>query len=130
MSIVTCPNCKMKVLPRSDGTCPSCQKIIVQPDGLPTRQEETQPTKKSTAPSYGPGLRFIIAGGVIELLGRLAINAIEDSAHGIGAIRYVAMMNTLTPIMGTIDVVMTVLVILGIYLLMRAFIARKKALNS
>jgi hypothetical protein len=28
--IKTCPNCKMRVLPKSDGTCPSCQTIISQ----------------------------------------------------------------------------------------------------
>ena len=28
MSIVTCPNCKMRVLPNPDGTCPSCRAMI------------------------------------------------------------------------------------------------------
>lgn len=28
MSIMTCPNCKMQVLPNSDGTCPSCGAVI------------------------------------------------------------------------------------------------------
>jgi tetratricopeptide (TPR) repeat protein len=30
MNLTTCPNCKMRVLPKSDGTCPSCQAIIQQ----------------------------------------------------------------------------------------------------
>ena len=29
-TVVTCPNCKMRVLPKADGTCPSCQAIIPQ----------------------------------------------------------------------------------------------------
>ena len=32
MSIVICPNCKMKVIPRSDGSCPSCQFELALPD--------------------------------------------------------------------------------------------------
>jgi hypothetical protein len=32
MNIVTCPNCKMKVIPRSDGSCPSCQFELSQPE--------------------------------------------------------------------------------------------------
>ncbi len=30
MNFQTCPNCKMRVFPKSDGTCPSCQSIIPQ----------------------------------------------------------------------------------------------------
>lgn len=29
-AIVTCPNCNMRILPRADGTCPSCQAIIMR----------------------------------------------------------------------------------------------------
>jgi hypothetical protein len=32
MNIVTCPNCKMRVIPRSDGSCPSCQFELSQPE--------------------------------------------------------------------------------------------------
>ena len=32
MSIVICPNCKMKVIPRSDGNCPSCQFELALPE--------------------------------------------------------------------------------------------------
>jgi len=28
IDIVTCPKCKMRVLPKNDGTCPSCQAFI------------------------------------------------------------------------------------------------------
>ncbi len=46
MNIVVCPNCKMKVIPRSDGSCPSCQFELSQPEeaidfvapALPTNQ--------------------------------------------------------------------------------------------
>jgi len=29
VGITVCPNCEMKVVPKSDGTCPSCQSKIV-----------------------------------------------------------------------------------------------------
>ncbi len=29
-TIVTCPNCKIRVLPKADGTCPSCHTIILK----------------------------------------------------------------------------------------------------
>ena len=28
MNIVICPNCKMKVVPHADGSCPSCQFML------------------------------------------------------------------------------------------------------
>jgi hypothetical protein len=28
MNMTTCPKCKMRVLPKADGTCPSCQAVI------------------------------------------------------------------------------------------------------
>ena len=28
MNMITCPKCKMRVLPKADGTCPSCQAVI------------------------------------------------------------------------------------------------------
>lgn len=30
VGVTVCPNCKMRVLPKSDGTCPSCQSRIMQ----------------------------------------------------------------------------------------------------
>ena len=30
MDLSICPNCKMHVLPKLDGTCPSCQSMIPQ----------------------------------------------------------------------------------------------------
>ena len=30
MNVTTCPNCKMRVIPKSDGTCPSCQTQLYQ----------------------------------------------------------------------------------------------------
>lgn len=32
MTIIQCPNCKMTVLPNPDGTCPSCQSMIIIQD--------------------------------------------------------------------------------------------------
>ena len=42
MSIVTCPKCKMRVIPKPDGTCPSCQAVIGQkpPPDHPVRVKQ------------------------------------------------------------------------------------------
>ncbi len=36
MSIVVCPNCRLRVLPKSDGSCPSCHAILEKADQQPT----------------------------------------------------------------------------------------------
>jgi hypothetical protein len=46
MNYSICPKCKMRVLPKSDGTCPSCQSIILQKGSKP---KSTKRTKKSPA---------------------------------------------------------------------------------
>lgn len=30
MEIITCPNCKVRVIPKTDGKCPNCQSIILK----------------------------------------------------------------------------------------------------
>jgi hypothetical protein len=60
MNMVTCPKCKMRVLPKEDGTCPSCQAVIspskiartsksalVKPEkaSLPLKQKSSAGTK-------------------------------------------------------------------------------------
>jgi hypothetical protein len=42
MPITTCPNCHMRIWPRPDGSCPSC-------NGLITQTEAPAPASKSTA---------------------------------------------------------------------------------
>ena len=42
MPITTCPHCHMRIWPRPDGTCPSC-------NGLITQTEATAPASKSSA---------------------------------------------------------------------------------
>jgi uncharacterized Zn finger protein (UPF0148 family) len=42
MTITTCPHCQLRVLPRPDGTCPSCNGLIAQ-------TESSQPSKTSSA---------------------------------------------------------------------------------
>jgi len=36
MNIITCHNCKMRVLPKADGTCPSCQAVLTPQELKPT----------------------------------------------------------------------------------------------
>jgi hypothetical protein len=53
MDIVTCPSCKMKVLPKRDGTCPSCQAVIskvVSGSAQPQDSEENPPVETATPP--------------------------------------------------------------------------------
>lgn len=35
MTITTCPHCQMRIIPRPDGTCPSCNGLIAQTDSPP-----------------------------------------------------------------------------------------------
>jgi uncharacterized Zn finger protein (UPF0148 family) len=46
MSMIVCPNCKMQVIPKPDGTCPSCQFKL--------DQEETGLTAGTGRPGNGP----------------------------------------------------------------------------
>ena len=58
--IITCPNCKMRVIPRADGTCPSCQAPILQPaqSQSPDRPQAAPPPQvapvRNTPPPPGP----------------------------------------------------------------------------
>src|SRR4030042_2082371 len=42
MTIPTCPHCQMRIIPRTDGTCPSCNGLVAQKDAPP-------PSTKATA---------------------------------------------------------------------------------
>jgi len=45
--IVTCTKCKMRVIPRKDGTCPSCQAVILSEQGSTKRKTSSaQPIRK------------------------------------------------------------------------------------
>jgi hypothetical protein len=47
-AIVTCPNCKMQVLPKVDGTCPSCQFVFPQNKELPSKKVDHVKSNKTT----------------------------------------------------------------------------------
>ena len=48
IGIITCPNCKMRVAPKLDGTCPSCQSVISSEKNTIRRKNITSRlTKKS-----------------------------------------------------------------------------------
>lgn len=49
-SIITCPKCKMRVLPKMDGTCPSCQAVIANRVAVPQKQTNTQTPPSHTTP--------------------------------------------------------------------------------
>ena len=46
MNFSICPNCKMRVLPKADGTCPSCQAIL---SPIKTPSGSIKPRKSSAA---------------------------------------------------------------------------------
>jgi uncharacterized Zn finger protein (UPF0148 family) len=50
MTITTCPHCHMRVLPRSDGTCPSCNGLIAQTESPPAPKASGVVIKKRAAP--------------------------------------------------------------------------------
>jgi hypothetical protein len=48
MRITTCPNCQMRVLPKPDGTCPSCYALIPQEGAVPAPKPSVPISKKET----------------------------------------------------------------------------------
>lgn len=48
MRITTCPNCQMRVIPKADGTCPSCYAVIPQEEAAPVAKAIAAPAKKET----------------------------------------------------------------------------------
>ena len=48
MDFTICPNCKMRVFPKADGTCPSCQAII-PPGKSPSKPLEPQKSRAAAA---------------------------------------------------------------------------------
>jgi hypothetical protein len=48
MRITTCPNCQMRVLPKADGTCPSCYAVIPAEGAMPVTKAPAAPVKKET----------------------------------------------------------------------------------
>jgi uncharacterized Zn finger protein (UPF0148 family) len=59
MNITTCPYCKMKVIPKEDGTCPSCQSIISQKEEeLITKPKNREAsTFRTQTPSITRGIK-------------------------------------------------------------------------
>ena len=54
-SIITCPYCKMRILPRPDGTCPSCQTTISSPDQKASHLATSRPAGDRKVPGSGSG---------------------------------------------------------------------------
>lgn len=50
MTITTCPHCQMRVLPRPDGTCPSCNGVIAQTEATPPSRTSGAVVKRSAKP--------------------------------------------------------------------------------
>jgi hypothetical protein len=48
MRITTCPNCEMRVIPKADGTCPSCYAVIPPEGTAPAVKVAAAPAKKES----------------------------------------------------------------------------------
>ena len=82
MSIVICPNCKMKVVPHADGSCPSCQFMLGMEDEgvvLQAPVAETSPEMQPAREQAGLGdlvalgaalLGVVLVGVVYSLLSK------------------------------------------------------------
>lgn len=86
-------------------------------------------------PSYSTGVIIIITAIVFEVVGRLLVGSMQAAAKakpisGIKAMGdYVAVMNDLQKILFFIDLGMVLLVVLGIFLMVRVYLARRKGTN-
>jgi hypothetical protein len=49
MPITTCPHCQMRIWPRPDGTCPSCNGLITQTEALTPSPKSSAAVIKRTA---------------------------------------------------------------------------------
>ncbi len=76
MSIMVCPNCRMRVLSRSDGTCPSCHFVIAEAEEQPLAQtSKISPTispetslKSEMEKQLRPWRRGLILIGVAQMM--------------------------------------------------------------
>jgi len=51
MTITTCPHCQMRILPRPDGTCPSCNSLVAQTEAPPPSKPSGAVVKRAAKPS-------------------------------------------------------------------------------
>lgn len=51
MQIMVCPNCKMRVLPNADGTCPSCHRPLTEPEPVSETAAPPAPMAQVAPPS-------------------------------------------------------------------------------
>ena len=69
--VVTCPNCKMRVLPAADGSCPSCHAIILHEEKGSTSKSieaiENDETSTYLEQKPLPGTKIKMFGGNQEL---------------------------------------------------------------
>ena len=71
MSIVICPNCKMKVVPHADGSCPSCQFMLGMEDegvvaGAPA--PETRPERQPAREQAGLGDMVVLGAALVGVV--------------------------------------------------------------
>jgi hypothetical protein len=51
MTITLCPHCQMRILPRPDGTCPSCNGLIAQTEAPPPSKSYGAVIKRAAKPA-------------------------------------------------------------------------------
>jgi uncharacterized membrane protein len=92
--------------------------------------DDSQTPPKDSLPSYWPGLGFLIAAVVANIIGRAIAGSIANSVSGQFSYGVIDAANRATRTRGSFDILMVVLGIIGIILLVRAFLARSKASKS
>jgi hypothetical protein len=99
---------------------------------IPKIPTESKIPVKRPLPSYWSGWVYIIAGVVVEVIGRLITGAMVNSTRanttgGLSGMRNnLYALNQITKVQGFVDVIMVLLVIIGIIVLVRTFILRSK----
>ncbi len=93
----------------------------------PGRPDHSTTQVKSPLPSYRNGWIFLAAAVVAETAGSLLAGAIANSGRGQGMGTSLFSMNQAAMVNGSADVVMVVLVLIGIVLLVRTYLARSRA---
>ena len=96
----------------------------------PKQPEDSQTPLKGSLPSYWLGLGFLAAAVAAKVIGNAMVGSMADSARGQSFIGANSTLNSAASTQRSFDILMVVLGIIGIILLVRAFLVRSKASRS
>jgi len=87
-------------------------------------------SQNRSLPSYWAGWGFLIAAIATKLVGSVIVGSIKDSARGQSWLNIANTLNKAATVQGSFDILMVVFVLIGVILLVRAFLARSRASKS